>query len=170
MASIMRASSAAGGVAARLGAGAPTARLVPAVFARASFFSSDARKASERVHGELRSDQVGSKAMRKRLAAAEREESAANAPVVSPPPPPPLNYEAPPPQEQGGGPTSFGQVLKANFVSGIGIALGFMLIAAVLRSIGLEGGVPSGGRSPSDPRERRPSEEGDYDGKGEMEV
>lgn len=151
-------------------AGAPTARLVPAVFARASFFSSDARKASERVHGELRSDQVGSKAMRKRLAAAEREESAANAPVVSPPPPPPLNYEAPPPQEQGGGPTSFGQVLKANFVSGIGIALGFMLIAAVLRSIGLEGGGPSGGRSPSDPRERRRSEEGDYDGKGETEV
>jgi hypothetical protein len=102
-------------------------------------FSSDARKESERVHGELRSDRVTSKAMRRKLEKAEREEDASRAPVAvsqEPPPPPALHQHF----EQDHKPPSFGQVLGANFVSGIGIALGFILIAAVLRGIGLEGG------------------------------
>jgi hypothetical protein len=96
---------------------------------------------SERVHGKLDADRVGSKAMRKKLAADAAETDRAKAPVAVPEPPAPAPWppqqqmaqwqqQQPPPQY--GQPVPFGQLMKTYFLMGVGMSLAFIVVRLVL--------------------------------------
>lgn len=99
------------------------------------------------IHGDLHSTDVSSKFMKKKLAAAERGTA-----LVSPRSdlPPQVVQEPTPPRPQitffnqqqppGAPPVTFGQAMKSNFVAGISITLGMILVLVLLRAVGLEGG------------------------------
>lgn len=116
----------------------PAAAAVTAPVAQLRFSTSE----SERVHGKLDADRVGSKAMRKKLAADAAEADRAKAPVAVPEPPAPQPWaqqqqqmaqwqqQQPPPQY--GQPVPFGQLMKTYFLMGLGMSLAFIFVRLLL--------------------------------------
>jgi hypothetical protein len=139
-------------------------------------FSADPRSASERVHGAIDPDAVKSKAMRAKLLKQQQQQQRALLPgedeemkrlrdeveAGPPPPPPPPAGDAP----------SFGSVMLANVLSGAGVAVGFMIVGLVVRSVfgGGGGGAaavrarpPAPPQPPPSPAEAWPLDDSQFD-------
>lgn len=101
-----------------------------------AFHVSRAASNSAPPSGGLRPEDVKSGYMKRKLA---RQQALT---VRQEAPPPATEAPPPPAWEQYQEPT-FGQRMRANFVSGIGLALGVTIVMVVLRSIGLDGAFPS---------------------------
>ena len=131
-------------------------------------FSTDPRSASERVHGAIDPDAVKSKAMRAKLLKQQQQQQqrregallpgedeemkrlrAYEVEAGPPPPPPPPAGDAP----------SFGSVMLANVLSGAGVAVGFMIVGLVVRSVfgGGGGGAAAVRARPPAPPQPPPS-------------
>lgn len=117
-------------------------------FSFASF--SSAKSESEKVHGELRENEVRSKAMRKKLASSAS--SNPKQPMVLPPQvdetQPTTSFfsssSITPSSSASSNPNNysqetFGQMWIRNMTSGFSVALGVMVVLVLLRSIGLDG-------------------------------